>query len=908
MIGGMTEHTGRPALAIHLAKLGDNETVEIRMHGLSADTIVDAIAELRLMGLGCRTRKPLLHTWASPGQTYSETDWENHRAALEAEFGLEGFPCVEIFHLKFGKGGRTAGHVHRVYLRVAIDGRAVRTSHSAIRQEKVSRIAEVENGERLTSGCFNKPVMARLRWEGRDDVADAMVLAGLAEAKAVAAASSRERAMTERLHDFAADEVWRRAAAAWRRYVSVFLQLHPALRFHIVNTMGWSDLRPTQRDAIAPIHGGEDVLLLAPTAGGKTEAAFLPLLSRAANQSWTGLSVLYLCPLKALLNNLEPRLSRYAGFVGRKAGLWHGDVSGAARKRMLSESPDVLLTTPESVEAMLVSTRVDHLSLFSSLRAVVIDELHAFAGDDRGWHLLAILARLERLTGRRLQRIGLSATVGNPDDLLAWLTRNRGGRIVGSSAGPPTGDVQADYVGSVENAVTVLSRVYKGERRLVFSDSRARVEELASGLPRSGVRTFVSHGSLSADERRQAEAAFSSEPDCAIVATSTMELGIDVGDLDRVIQVGAPPSVSSFLQRMGRSGRRTGTVRNFLSLSTNESELLLNLGIARLWRKGFVENVTPPALPAHLYAQQIMALALQEKGIAIGDANDWLGTTFEIVKSSDQADIINHMIANEMLHLDGGVLGLGTRAEREFGRRHFGDLVVSFSSPMLLKVMLGRAELGSVHPLALTLPRDGEANIILLAGRSWRVTDVDWPRRIVFVVGVAGEGRARWLGSARPASYTVCRSVEAIIGGAHPGCELSRRAVTKLQEVREQLTFVEGVEIPVIDSGQGNVRIWTFAGGLTNAALAEALPAPASRSDDFYISVKTKSVPAAMEAFSKIDGIAAYPSIASALISALKFSSCLPKEVASATIAARLTDRDGIQATLSRRTKAVYDV
>jgi len=254
------------------------------------------------------------------------------------------------------------------------------------------------------------------------------------------------------------------------------------------------------------------VLLLAPKAGGKTEAA-LPLLSRAATQSWTGLSVLYLCPLKALLNNLEPRLSRYAGFVGRKVGLWHGDVGEATRKRMRMDVPDVLLTTPESVEAILVSARIDHQSLLSGLRAVVVDELHAFSGDDRGWHLIAILARLERLARRRIQRIGLSATVGNPGDLMAWLTRNRGGTIVGSGAGPPTGEVLADYVGSVDNAVSVLARVHRGERRLVFADSRARVEELASGLRGAGVRTFVSHGSLSAEERRQAEAAFAAEPD-----------------------------------------------------------------------------------------------------------------------------------------------------------------------------------------------------------------------------------------------------------------------------------------------------------------------------------------------------------------------------------------------------------
>jgi ATP-dependent Lhr-like helicase len=124
------------------------------------------------------------------------------------------------------------------------------------------------------------------------------------------------------------------------------------------------------------------------------------------------------------------------------------------------------------------------------------------------------------------------------------------------------GDVTADHVGSLQNAVAVLSRVYRGERRLVFADSRARVEELTDGLRRAGVRTFVSHGSLAADERRQAEAAFASEPDCAIVATSSIELGIDVGDLDRVVQIDAPPSVTAFLQRMGRS--RGGDLRDLL--------------------------------------------------------------------------------------------------------------------------------------------------------------------------------------------------------------------------------------------------------------------------------------------------------------------------------------------------------
>jgi hypothetical protein len=217
MIGGMTEHDGHPALAVHLAKLGGNESVSIRTHGLSAATIAEAIAELRLMGLGCQTTKPLIHAWASPSIGYSEADWDHHRAVFEAEFGLEGFPCLEVFHHKLGNGGRTARHVHRVYLRVDVDGRAIRTSHSAIRQEKVSRVAEHATGERLTSGAFNRAVMDRLRHEGRHDVADAMQREGLEERKALSAPTSSERAEAERRHDFSPDEVWRRASAAWRR-------------------------------------------------------------------------------------------------------------------------------------------------------------------------------------------------------------------------------------------------------------------------------------------------------------------------------------------------------------------------------------------------------------------------------------------------------------------------------------------------------------------------------------------------------------------------------------------------------------------------------------------------------------------------------------------------------------------
>jgi hypothetical protein len=216
MIGGSVEHDGNRALAVHLAKAGDNETIAVATHGLASDTLYEALDELNFMSVGCRSRKPLLHVWASPSVAYSDLDWQRHREAFESEFGLVGFPCIEVTHRKLGAGGRSSEHKHFVYLRVDTDGKAVRMSHSARRMEKVSRIAEVRNGERLTSGLFNDSVIAHLRQEGIFDVSDAMVRAGLEGTRAKTTPTSNERAMSERLADLAADEVWRRAAAAWR--------------------------------------------------------------------------------------------------------------------------------------------------------------------------------------------------------------------------------------------------------------------------------------------------------------------------------------------------------------------------------------------------------------------------------------------------------------------------------------------------------------------------------------------------------------------------------------------------------------------------------------------------------------------------------------------------------------------
>lgn len=583
-------------------------------------------------------------------------------------------------------------------------------------------------------------------------------------------------------------------------------RLDPVVLHHIVNTLGWSDLRPLQRAAITPLMEGEDAVLLAPTAGGKTEAACFPLLSAMAEQKWTGTSVLYLCPLKALLNNLVSRVDTYTQWLGRRAALWHGDTKESQRQRIRTEAPDVLLTTPESLEAMLIGVKTDHARLLGSVRAVVVDEVHAFAGDDRGWHLLAVLERLEQVTGRPIQRIGLSATVGNPDQLLDWLqgagVETRAGRVVapgvtlpafeavGSDRKPtaeevprPAGEVELDYVGSLDNAAKLIATLHRGEKRLVFCDSRAQVEQLGAALRAREVTVFLSHASLSVDERTRSEQAFAEARDCVIVSTSTLELGIDVGDLDRVIQIDSPATVASFLQRIGRTGRRAGTVRNCLFLTTRKDTLLQAAGLLLLWSRGWVEPVKPPPEPRHLVAQQLLAVTLQQH--KLGDQlwdRQWNG-----LAPFDQsaAPILRHLTEEGFLDSDGGLLFVGPEAERRFGKRHFIELTASFTAPPQFTVLSGRTEIGRTDPSVLTEERPGPRRL-LLGGRSWQVTYIDWLRKRVFVEPADSGGIAKWMnGGIAGLTYALTRAMREVMLGEDPPVVLTRRAQARLAEQRE---------------------------------------------------------------------------------------------------------------------------
>jgi ATP-dependent helicase Lhr and Lhr-like helicase len=682
--------------------------------------------------------------------------------------------------------------------------------------------------------------------------------------------------------------------------------LHPVVLHHIVNTLGWPQLRPLQDEAVAPILAGHDALLLAPTAGGKTEAVAFPVLTAMSNENWRGISVLYLCPLRALLNNLEPRLATYAAWTGRSAGLWHGDTAGSKRRRMLTDPPDILLTTPESLESMLVSTRVTPREFFAGLRVVVVDEVHSFAGDDRGWHLLAVLERLQRLVGRPLQRIGLSATVGNPDELLRWLQGSgadtRPATVVspglGAAVTPPPGEVTLDHVGSTDNAAKVISLLHRGEKRLVFCESRRTVEALAIGLRERDVQTFVSHSSLSLDERRRAEQAFSEARDCVIVSTSTLELGIDVGDLDRVIQVDAPRTVASFLQRLGRTGRRAETTRNALLLTTTDNALLQAAGLLHLWTRGYVEPVSPPPSPRHIVAQQLLALCLQEGQVGAHTWGEWLQG---LPMLDDTAPLIaEHLVATGHLAEDSGMLFVGPEAEQRYGRKNFLELLSVFTANPEFVVLHGRAEIGSVDPLVLTRKVDGP-RVVVLAGRSWEVTYVDWRRRRCFVEPSKSRASMRWMGLPQPLSFALCRAQRDVLLESDPSVTVSKRAAAGLATLREERGRTVAMEKTVM-LRDGDVWWWTWAGSRANATLASALPQlvdPDESYDNLRIRLRIDADSQSLE--SAYDGQSlggAVPTVDEAALRGLKFAELLTAELATKTLGERLADRPSAMSVL----------
>ncbi len=692
-------------------------------------------------------------------------------------------------------------------------------------------------------------------------------------------------------------------------------RLSPAVRYQIANGLGWSGLRRVQALSIDAILDGANCVVLAPTAGGKTEAALLPLLSKMDVEDWRGVSVLYVAPMRALINNQEARLAKLTGLIGRCSGKWHGDVKEPARRRMIADPPDVLAITPESLEAMLLSTRTPARRLLAHLRAVVIDEVHAFAGDDRGAHLVALIERISRIAESDIQRIGLSATVGDPDAIVAWLSGSslRPQRIVDPGGARKQPQLSLDFVGTLDNAAHIIDRLYPCTRRLVFVDSRKRVEELGHRLSQRGVDVYLSHSSLALSERTAAEKAFEDGTNCVIVATSALELGIDVGDLDHVIQIDAPNSVSSFLQRMGRTGRRAGTTANCTFLATDDDSLLRAAAIIDLFRRGYIEPAGPSAWSPHVLAHQAIALAMQEQGSASHAWWSWLEgcAAFRDVSATEREAIVRHMVDNDILVEADARLALGARGEKLYGARNFLELYAVFSTPRVLRVMHGQTEVGVVDASFLQ-DKERESPNFVLAGRPWRIVGIDWKGGACFVEPAQAGGYPRWFGRPVSLERSLCQAMRRVLAGEDSDPSWSKRAVAALEAQRESHAFLDGGLLPLEEDPDGRCRWWTFGGGAANRVLAglleRELGARVSPGNTF-ITFAEGAAESSVAVRGAIDTLAARAPLAGSDATRLvdptqrsrvsKFQPCLPPEIEHGLIARETMNVDDANATLA---------
>lgn len=684
-------------------------------------------------------------------------------------------------------------------------------------------------------------------------------------------------------------------------------RLHPHLQHAIIHELGWRSLRPVQELTIEAVLDGCNAVVLAPTAGGKTEAAIFPLLSRILTENLQPVSVVYVCPIRALLNNQEERLQSYARMVGLDVFKWHGDVSDSPKQRFRTAPAQLLMTTPESLEVMLISARTDARALFQGLSAIVIDEVHAFAGDDRGAHLASVIERLVWLGGRDVQRIGLSATVGNPQVIGQWLqgSSERPFRLVDP---PRTGagrDLRVDLVEDIGHAARAIAQLGRGRKSLVFVESRAKAESVAHALGGSGVEVFIHHSSVSRAERTLAEEQFTRGHNTAIVCTSTMELGIDVGDLDQVIQVDAPSTVASFLQRMGRTGRRSNTRSNCTFFCLSPESLLQSVALLRLAELGWVEDVRPAAQALHVLAHQVMALILQEGGISRHRLWPWVQAAypFASVREERLQELIDTMLQRQILYEADGLLSLGQRGEKLYGRKNFFELYAVFTAPPMMRVQHGKEDVGYIQALFVSMhDRDAGPLCFRLAGRAWEVEGTEWSKGVLNV-RPADRGRVpSWLGMPGMLSTKLCQAMMDVL--LAEGSEVAWLTPTAAKELASLRVSYGGLLAPgtaPLEEQPEGVQWHTFAGGAVNRLLAAGLEEKTGkhwvagnlsvRAKDVPLTVASDAVRSLLSLTWEKVAASAARTMARGMVS--KFQPCLPEEAEDRLLAERLLDLPG---------------
>ncbi|MBN1536881.1 MAG: DEAD/DEAH box helicase [Anaerolineales bacterium] len=696
---------------------------------------------------------------------------------------------------------------------------------------------------------------------------------------------------------------------------SAFFTLNTRLQDGIAHNLGWASLRPVQELTINAVLCGNNCVVLAPTAGGKTEAAFFPILDLIYKEQRKPVSVLYISPLRALLNNQEPRLKRLAQIVGLDAFKWHGDVPQTARRRFLAEPCHLLMITPESLEVIMMSPMIDKARLFSSLRFTVIDEIHNFASGDRGAHLLAVLERIKRYTENDIQRIGLSATVGNPTITAAWMqgSSRRPSVVVDPPEAPASRLIRIDiYDDDGELAQKVAPRVV-GRKTLFFVEGRRLAEGVKQALADVSTISYVHHSSVGRELREEVEQSFTygHENQC-IVCTSTMELGIDVGDLDAVLQLDAPTTVSSFLQRLGRTGRRSETQAEMNFYCGDEIALLRAVALVNLARKKWVEPVIPSQRAFHVLIHQVLAQALQHYGATRSQLWELCqtATPFQNIQYDEFDQILTHLIYEDILHQADGLMVMGKAGEKRYGKKNFLELYSVFETPEEIKVLTTNNRLvGSLQSWFIEQVYQSESFIFTLAGQAWKVQYLDFEAAIMYVVPAPKGSIPRWGGAGALLSREVVEEMLAILRADEVYPFVTHKAQSQLERMRSHWKDIVWDHHPTLDVHGREWVMYTFAGDRINLLLARSISMELGcevNGDSFSLRIKPPThVPLAEhEILATIKSIQTPDYFSQERIMILarslpksrlsKFQTLLPPEIEAKFIAERLFDVDGL--------------
>jgi len=569
--------------------------------------------------------------------------------------------------------------------------------------------------------------------------------------------------------------------------LDVFDRLAPFIQDFIYKNK-WEQLRGIQVAACEVVFDGDDNLLLSSgTASGKTEAAFLPVLTELYNNPSRSVGVMYISPLKALINDQFRRLEQLLVDSNISVTKWHGDASVSKKNKLVKNPQGLLQITPESLESLLTNKHGACLSLFSDLRFVIIDEVHSFMRDVRGIQLLCVLERLIKLTNVNPRRIGLSATLGDIDAAQNWLNtgtgrncaapvtdegkkrvklfierfvnyaekrdlteRDSGGNVVYTSSGD---------IGNKEHYEYLFQQTLD-KKTIIFTNSREETELVMANLREIAIKHKapdvyrVHHGNVSALLRENTEEEMKAEFDnekIVVGATVTLELGIDIGSLDQVVQVGAPLNVSSFAQRLGRCGRREQIPQLLFtfteSLIINSADILgpinwefiRTIAIIELYLKDrWIEPIPPQNYPYNLLYHQTMsyiksngetsAAMLAQSVLSLG--------SFKAIPPEDYKQLLSYMTYTEQLQkTERGGLIIGIEGEKIVNSHKF--LTVFLATEYLLVKDENRVigTVDKVYPVGIRFA---------LAGMTWETVDVNEKAKVIFVKRVLGISVVDW--------------------------------------------------------------------------------------------------------------------------------------------------------------------